>query len=177
MDDSEAKIKKQLEGQGLASLDIAYIEAKRIIDGQLAQVDGLDTKAGILVGFAGLVLGSIFNAVPNLTQHRDPFVLPVTVLTALILLFAGIASLSAYGIKDYQTAPSISEMFKKLLNWEDRHSKYLIVRELAKAYDQNALLISNKTKWIRISLLFLVIGFLLITIASIYPLLQTLLYP
>ena len=75
MDADEAKLEKDLEGWELPSLDLAFSEAKRILDGQFNALDGIDTKASILVGFSGVILAAVFSTAPNLIQHPNLFTL------------------------------------------------------------------------------------------------------
>jgi hypothetical protein len=113
MDTDESKLEKDLEGWEFPSLDFAYGEAKRIIDGQLAAVDGLNTKASILAGFAGIILTSLFTALPVLLQRSDPIARTAVAFACFAVLFAGFAALKAYWVMDYRNVPSIERLKDK----------------------------------------------------------------
>jgi hypothetical protein len=50
------------------SLELVYREARALYDRQSEQIDALDTKASIIVGFCGVVLAALFGGLETFTS-------------------------------------------------------------------------------------------------------------
>ena len=128
-----------------ASYSLGLEIAQKRFDEEAQRRETLDTKASLLLGFAGILLGIVFNLIPNISN------LKVSVLTYILLtastsavLLSSLLALMALWVKEYQGGPgseilirqaetsTIEGMTRKLLsayarsyqvNWKQNHRK------------------------------------------------------
>jgi hypothetical protein len=72
---------------------------------QLAQVDGLDTKASALLGFAGILLGLLFTNT-DLTSHWNDWLTAAVVLVVL----SAVAMAASLWVRDWAVKPAATDL-------------------------------------------------------------------
>lgn len=68
-DPDEIELEQRLRGYALRSLRFTYEETNRLIDLQMDQVESLNTKASILLGFIGVIVAALFSAWPVMAEQ------------------------------------------------------------------------------------------------------------
>lgn len=171
---AEEKLMEDLKGYSFPSLDLAYDEAKEIIDFQFRSVTDLDGKAGILVGFAGVVLSTLFASVSYLSRISPDVQLRILLFSgALLVFFSGFAGLRAYGLRTYARPPSIGRLWEEYIQWHPRNFKYQMIGDaFPTAFKKNEKSIRHKVLWLKVSVTSMTIGLVGLVFAFLYGYLQ-----
>ena len=83
------------------TIELIYLEVKDRLITQFQSVDSLDTKASIVIGFAGVIIGISLNLYP----HGNPYLFG----SSMTLFLISIAfSFAAYKIESYRRDPEPS---------------------------------------------------------------------
>jgi len=173
-DPDEEALERSLEGYTLRSIEWAYEEAKRILDKQFEQVESLNTKASILLGFIGIILATLFGLWRDwLLVVEQSTVIYWGVIVSVILLFsAAICGFLAYRVQTYETAPSPQRLMDKYLTWAPDHVRYVTLYRIVRIYEHNDRLIKRKLFWLKITFYLLVIGLFGLTSIFLYNMLR-----
>lgn len=111
---------------------------------QLAQIDGLDTKASALLGFTGVLLGLLF-ANTDLTSHWNCW---LTASVVLVVLSAVALALSLW-VRDWEVKPAARDL---RLPWSGRpphDTERLLAAAFEAAWYHNNIKAGRKALWIR----------------------------
>jgi hypothetical protein len=164
---------KSSDETGFGSLDLAYGEAKSLIQVQFAQIDGLDTKASTLLAAAGLVLSVLISGqalslffldgktIRPTYNYADYVLLASASLFILISLVLGVMSLY---VRHYKWAPHPKTMRTKYLDWAEDKTKLRILDNLIGAYEENAKTISEKARLLQYGFTLFAIGTALLVV-------------
>lgn len=143
-------------------LDLGVSQVVRVLDRQLASVDSIQTKIGVLLGFASASLALLFSlGLTWVTGHVAIAALSAVALLASIAIFA--ASLM---LTEYEQAPDPSwlvDLLNKASIKGDGKKEYDEIREQVigaawKAYDNNQVRIKDRFALINWAVALLVIG-------------------
>lgn len=137
-------------------LDLGIAQVQRLLDGQLASVDSIQTKIGVLLGFASASLALLFSfGFSWVTAH-----VPIAAVSAAALL----ASVATFGaslmLENYETAPDPTWLVK-LLNDSSKKTdsvKEDVIGSLWKAFDQNKQLIQDRFSMVNVAIVLLIVG-------------------
>ncbi len=170
MQKDEQEVQQILQGKEYPSLDIAFEEAKRVLDFQFSQIDGLDTKASILLGFSGVLLPVFLTALPSMLRYIDLTTQAMAVGTLVSLSFSAIVAIIAITLKVYSNAPTVESLLEKYLAWQEKHTKYHLLHEFKRVFAHNSDMIRPKIRFVRWSLVLLEIGIVLSLATLLYQL-------
>ncbi len=150
----EAEVAEILKENTYPNLDLAYEEAKRILDFQFGQIDGLDAKASVLIASSGVLITIFLTAASsNMFRASDSLTVGGVTIAFLGALMSAIFAVIAFHVKTYSNAPSIKSLIEKYLGWEDeKNAKYHLLFEYKRMFDHNFEMIQPKTQRIRFSL-------------------------
>ena len=76
--------------QELPSIDIVLDETRRTLDFQFEQLDGLDTKSGVILGIAGVVITLLITALVEKPDFFGEVWLKILVALVVIVLFVSL---------------------------------------------------------------------------------------
>lgn len=161
------------------SLDLAYDEAKSLIQVQLEQIDRLDTKASTLLATSGLILSVLISGQAlNIfflagqgirpTVNRVDYVLLAS--ASLFILISLVLGVMALRVRHYKLAPHPRTMREKYLGWLEDKAKLQILDNIVGAFEVNAPVISKKTTWLAYGFAFFAVGTALLVIIFVVTL-------
>lgn len=133
----------------LPSIDIVLHEARRKLDFQFEQLDGLDMKSGIIIGVSGVVLALLVtnllspsNAIPNDSLLR----------ASLISIFASLViSLVSIIIRKWKRPPNIETLRLKYIVKPTDETKLRIIDISMAAADKNKTQIDMRIRLLKCS--------------------------
>jgi len=174
VDSAEEKLTGELEGYSFPSLDLAYDEAKEMIEFQFKQVADLDGKASILAGFAGVILSALFASLSYLSEVSPDIQMRILLFSgALLIFFSAFAGLRAYGLRTYVRPSSIKRLWEKYIQWHPRNFKYQMIGDtFPTAFEENEKSIEYKVLWLKASLASMTVGLAGLLFAFLYSYLQ-----
>jgi hypothetical protein len=128
--------------QPMPGVEVAFAVMRDKLGQQLAQVDGLDTKAGLIFASASLVTGVLVAwRQPPATDWGIVAYLPRVALLAYIGVVG--CSALAFRLSRFHTLPGTAMLRDDTVTREPRVARYIILREIARQYESN----SRKIKW------------------------------
>jgi hypothetical protein len=139
----------------LKSLNLIYEETKAKIERQFQTLEALDNKAGIIAGLTGIILGIIVTAKPSNRLFWY--------LAAIFLFLSSILSLFGILVKKWRSDPSPLGM-KTYLDKEEIISKRQFFENLIGSYRENKRKIVRKARWIKFSIIALILGLIVVLI-------------
>ncbi len=146
-----------------ASLDVVYTEVKDRLDVQLRQIDSLDSKAGLILFIASIVLG-IGAGAQSAIVGRISSVSALLTFSIPFLFFMGAAIFAARGWtgRPYFRDPEPRPLRDHYLFRERQFTRRRLLTHFIASYEWNSQTIRRKVVDLRIALLFLLmeIGFL-----------------
>ncbi len=129
---------------------------------QLSSLDGLDSKAASLIGFAGIVLGLLFTA-PSLTGHWN-----WAMTAGAAFLITGVVPLAwAVLPRAYSYNPNISAL-AQYADESSRDIHEVIYKSISRALASNVPILKAKGVAIRAGIAFLVVGLAFATGGVLY---------
>jgi hypothetical protein len=129
---------------GLHSLELAYEEARRLLDLQFNQIDGLDVKASVLMGSAGVVLTILLTWLPALFERAQP-TRWLAAGSAVLACLSFLAGVCAIAFASYRTAPSMDALYKYIAE-EPRNTKWQFLSNFKDDYEHNGKTIKWKVR-------------------------------
>jgi len=163
------------------SLDLAYGEAKNLIQVQFWQIDGLDTKASTLLAAAGLVLSVLisgqalslfflYDKAIRLSFNRVDYTLLAS--ASLFILISLVLGVVALYVRHYKLAPYPRTIRTKYLDWAEDKTKLQILDNLVVDYEENAKTISKKATLLQYGFTLFAIGTALLVVIFVVALAQ-----
>jgi hypothetical protein len=142
------------------TLELIYNEVKDRLNIQFQSLDGLNTKASVIVGFVGVIIGISLNLYSDENLH---------LFIGSMLLFLGSAflSFSAYKIGGYRRDPEPRKLTEKYLREDDKKVKKQLIDNFIQSYEDNKNRIEKKVKYINYSLILLFIGLIVLILSVI----------
>ena len=143
-------------------LDLGIAQTQRLLDQQLASIDSIQAKIGVLLGFSSASLALIFSfGSAWVTVHT-----PIAALSAVLLL----ASVTTFGgslmLADYDTAPDPTWLVD-LLNNKSKQTDAIkedIIGSLWKAFDKNKQQIEDRLSMVNLAIGLLIAGLLVFVV-------------
>lgn len=150
-----------------ARKEFAFANAVRVLDGQNARVDAIDTKAGILLAADGVLAGFLVTVDSLLLKG------PACLATVVVLgVFASaVAALGAFWPRTYQTAPvarRVAEMAAKEPTAEDDGIGWTFIGNVLESVDHNKRVLGQKVWTLRFAGAALVVALLLLSIGLVW---------
>ena len=142
------------------TLELIYNEVKDALNMQFQSLDGLNTKASIIIGFVGVIIGISLNLYSDENPH---------LFIESMLLFLGAAFLSffAYKVEGYRRDPEPRKLTEKYLREDDKKVKKQLIDNFIQSYEDNEIKIEKKVKYINYSLILLFIGLIVLSLSVI----------
>ncbi len=141
---------------GKEDLKIAGDALRKLLDDQLASIDGLSSKVSVVLGFVVSTIGIVFS-IGRATLLSNP---PLTVLIVILLLGAAILLVLSYNVSKYFDSPQ-PEGLLDILN-DPKVTTIDLLTELVSnysgAYLANSKLIEQKFNRLNVALIMLVAG-------------------
>jgi len=148
--------------QELPSIDIVLDEARRRLDFQFEQLDGLSTKSGILLGVAGVIFTLLVTNFLDKSNTIDNLILAkialVPIFASLVMSFVPI-----YIIK-WNRPPNLDRLRDYYIVKDPEHSKLNVIDECLKAVEKNQKLLDKLFRLIKYSYILLLIGLVLLAV-------------
>jgi hypothetical protein len=141
------------------TLELIYNEVRDALNMQFQSMEGLNTKASVIIGFAGVIIGISL----QLYSQSNSYLFGSCMTLFMISIFL---SFSAYKVKDYKRAPKPRELTVKYLNEDEKKVKKQLIDYFIQSFEDNKTKIEEKVKYINYSLIFLFLG-LIVLISSI----------
>jgi len=136
--------------QALQSLDFILGETRAERGAQLQHFDGLDAKAGILLGFSGAIVALAPADAPLLGLGR-------------VAVLAGLASLWAFWPRQFDTL-DLYTLRQKYLSAELRFTKLTVLDTQVAIIESAAAFLNGKAKRVKLAMALLAVAVVLIAI-------------
>ena len=142
------------------TLDLVFNEVKDALNTQFQSVEGLNTKASIIIGFVGVIIGISLNLYSDENPH-------LFIGSMLLLLGAAFLSFFAYKVEGYRRDPEPRALTVNYLRKDDKKVKKQLIDNFIRSYEDNKKRIEKKAKYINYSIILLFIGLILLTFSVI----------
>jgi hypothetical protein len=142
----------------LETLELVYKEVDSALNRQFQSLDGLNTKASVIVGFIGVILGISLNLYP----HSNPYLFGSCMTLFLISIFF---ALSAYKVESYRRDPEPRKLTENYLKEDSEKVKKKLIDNFIQSVEDNKIKINKKVKYINYSLVLLYIGLIVLTLS------------
>ena len=142
------------------TLELIYNEVKDRLNIQFQSLDGLNTKASIIIGFVGVIIGISLNLYSDENLH-------LFIGSMLLFLGAAFLSFSAYKVEGYRRDPEPRKLTEKYLREDDKKVKKQLIDNFIQSFEDNKSRIEKKVKYINYSLILLFIGLIVLILSVI----------
>ena len=142
------------------TLELVYNEVKDALNTQLQSLDGLNTKASVIIGFVGVIIGISL----NLYSYSNVYLFGSCMTLFLTSIFF---TLSAYKVKSYRRDPEPETLTIKYLRDDCKTVKKQLIDNFIQSFKDNEINIDEKVKYINYSLILLFVGLIILTISII----------
>ncbi len=138
---------------GDTSLDVATDHIKRVFQDQLDSIDGLSTKASVILGFVLTAFGALF----GLNSESVHAHLLAALISAGLLISSSVLLARSYLVTEYNDPPKPSQLLNHL-NVSPDELKKQMVAYLAKAYRENDKVIARRFGFLNYALMLFLAG-------------------
>jgi len=142
------------------TLELIYNEVKDALNTQFQSVEGLNTKASMIIGFVGVIIGISLKLYSDEKPH-------LFIESMLLFLGAAFLSFSAYKVEGYRRDPEPRALTVNYLREDDKKVKKQLIDNFIQSYEDNRNRIEKKSKYINYSLILLFIGLIVLTLSVI----------
>jgi len=142
------------------TLELIYNEVKDALNTQLQSLDGLNTKASVIIGFVGVIIGISL----NLYSHSNSYLFGSSMTLFLASIFF---TLFAYRVKSYRRDPEPETLTIKYLRDDCKTVKKQLIDNFIQSFEENKIKIGDKVKYINYSLILLFLGLIILTLSII----------
>ncbi|MEA1957349.1 MAG: hypothetical protein U9N01_03220 [Euryarchaeota archaeon] len=142
------------------TLELIYNEVKDRLNTQFPSLDGLNTKASVIIGFVGVIIGISLNLYSDENPH-------LFIGSMLLFLGAAFLSFSAYKVEGYRRDPKPRELTVEYLREDGKKVKKQLIDNFIQSYEDNENRIEEKVKYINYSLIILFIGLIVLILSVI----------
>lgn len=157
-----------MAAQKLPSIDIVLDEARRTLDFQFEQHDGLDTKSGIILGIAGVIITLLVSAsigIPDL--NNSLFVKIMVGIIGVTLFISLILSYRNLRIRKWNKPPEIETLINDYASKDSHTTKCKVIGTIQEAVRKNEELLKERLYLYKCSYNILFAGLVLVTISVI----------
>lgn len=140
------------------TLELVYNEVKDALNTQIQSLDGLNTKASVIVGFVGVIIGISL----NLYSYSNSYLFGSCMTLFLTSIFF---TLRAYRVKSYRRDPEPRTLTEKYLRGGDKKVKKQLIDNFIQSFEDNKTKIEKKVKYINYSIILLFIGLIVLTLS------------
>ena len=112
------------------TLELIYNEVKDRLNTQFQSLDGLNTKASVIIGFVGVIIGISLNLYSDKNPH-------LFIESMLLLLVAAFLSFFAYKVEGYRRDPKPRKLTEKYLREDDKKVKKQLIDNFIQSYEDN----------------------------------------
>jgi hypothetical protein len=150
------------------SIDIVLDEARRTLDSQFEQLDALDTKSGILLGIAGVVITILVSASIGRLTLMDSLIVKIVVSIIAVTLFISLV-LSYYNLRigKWHKPPELDVLVNDYVSKNAHITKCKLIGTIQKAMRDNEKLIERRFFLYERSYNILFAGLALVTVSVI----------
>jgi hypothetical protein len=150
------------------SIDIVLDEARRTLDFQFGQLDALDTKSGILLGIAGVVITVLVSASIGMPALMDSLVAKIVVSVIAVTLFISLI-LSYWNLRigKWHRPPELAVLVKDYICKDSHTTKCKLIGTIQKAVGENDEVIERRFFLYKRSHNMLFAGLALVTVSVI----------
>ena len=142
------------------TLELIYNEVKDRLNTQFQSLDGLNTKASVIIGFVGVIIGISL----QLYSQSNSYLFGSCMTLFMISIFF---SFSAYKIKSYRRDPEPRDLTEKYLREDDKEVKKQLIDNFIESFEENKNKIEEKGKYINYSLILLFVGLIVLILSVI----------
>lgn len=150
--------------QNPRSIDEILNEARRALDFQFEVQDGLDTKSGILIGIAGVVITLMVTALIGTPPLLTRIMAVIIVLVFFVSLFLSYRNIR---IREWQKPPDIEALIKEYEHEDAHTTKCRLAGTIHDAIKKNQIILEKRIQLYKHSYKVLFIGLVLLAIAVI----------
>lgn len=143
----------------LETLELVYKEVDNALNRQFQSLDGLNTKASVIIGFIGMTLGISLNLYPH--SNAYPFVSCMT----LFLISFFFALYASYRVKGYMRDPGPRKLTENYLSEDCAKVKKQLIDNFIKSFEYNKTKIEKTVKYINYSITLLFMGLIVLTLS------------
>ena len=140
------------------TLELVYNEVKGALNTQFQSLDGLNTKASVIVGFVGVIIGISL----NLYSHSNSYLFGSCMTLFLISIFF---ALYAYKVENYWRDPEPRRLAENYLRKDGAHVKKQLIDNFIQSFEDNEIKIKRKGRYINYSLILLSTGLIVLTVS------------
>ena len=142
------------------TLELIYNEVKDRLNTQFQSLDGLNTKASVIIGFVGVIIGISL----QLYSQSNSYLFGSCMTLFLISI---VFSFSAYKIKSYRRDPEPRDLTEKYLREDDKEVKKQLIDNFIESFEENNTKIEEKGEYINYSLILLFVGLIVLILSVI----------
>ena len=132
-----------------SSIDVIYDISYEKLKSQLDVFRVIDTKAAIILATYGVMISALVSQFPEKFAHK------VTLLfcASFVALIIGAAlSLIALSVRNFKHPPHLPKLRRKYIDKEETETKRVLIASFINAHKQNARIISERIKWLNLSM-------------------------
>ena len=142
------------------TLELIYNEVKDRLNTQFQSLDGLNTKASVIIGFVGVIIGISL----QLYSQSNSYLFGSCMTLFMISIFF---SFSAYKIKSYRRDPEPGPLRDEYLTTDDKTVKEQLIANFIESFEENKTKIAEKVKYINYSIILLLVGLIVLILSVI----------
>jgi hypothetical protein len=154
--------------KGSPSVDIVLDEVRRTLDFQFGQLDALDTKSGILLGIAGVVITVLVSASIGMPTLMDSLIAKIIVSIIAVALFTSLV-LSYWNLRigKWHRPPELAVLVKDHISKDSHTTKCKLIGTIQKAVEENDKVLEKRFFLYKRSHNMLFAGLALVTVSVI----------
>jgi len=142
------------------TLELIYNEVKDRLNTQFQSLDGLNTKASVIIGFVGVIIGISL----QLYSQSNSYLFGSCMTLFMISIFF---SFSAYKIKSYRRDPEPRALRDGYLTTDNKTVKEQLIANFIESFEENKTKIEEKGEYINYSLILLFVGLIVLILSVI----------
>ncbi|HIH36441.1 MAG TPA: hypothetical protein HA232_00840 [Methanocellales archaeon] len=123
------------------TLELVYGEIKDALNNPFQSIENLDTKASVIIGFVGVIIGISLNLYPPSSSY-----LFGSYMTVFLLSF--FFSFSAYKTERYRSDPEPRKLTEKYLRERDYTVKKQLIDNFIQSHEDNKKRIDKKARYL-----------------------------
>ena len=142
--------------QKLPSIDIVLDEVRRTLDFQFEQLDGMDTKSGIVLGIAGVVLTLLVTSLLGLSDAAANSLLVKVALAPILLSL--ILSFILISVRKWDKPPQLERLRSHYIAEPADETKLKVIDISMEAIEKNDKRIKTRVRLLKSSYFILAVG-------------------